>query len=328
MKLQRKIIATVLIFGILIGISYLLYKELYKGLGDKQPQILVVFKTADNSVEFWQSVRSGIDQAVKEFDVSLEIKSSRSESDISGQIQILENAIKAKPDAIVLAAADYEALVPVVKKIKEAGITLITIDSGLNSNLPESQIATDNIQAGRKLGQALSEMAAPGDRIAIITPVKPAIAIEREEGIKQGLSGNLGYRIDDTYVVGPSLEKACEITREILTKNPDIGGIAGLNDMATLGAAKVIKEMQLNGKVKLVGFDCSLDEIKLIQEGVIQATIVQKPFNMGYLGIKTAVQALKGKKFDKKIDTGYQIITKENMFSFENQKLLFPFVKK
>ncbi len=308
--------------------SYLLYNAISEKSLGKNTRVVIVFKTMDKSVQFWQVVRAGIEAASREFDVKTEITGPQDESDVDDQIRILEQIIDTKPSAIVMAAIDYNKLVPVAEKIKKNGIKLITIDSAINSDISPSFIATDNNEAGRKSGQELSNLIARNTKVIIISHVKgTTTAIEREAGVRAGLSANLPKElIGETYFCNGSPQKAYEIVTEMLTKEKDIGGVIGLNEPSTLGAARAIKEMGLAGKVKLVGFDSSIEEIKLIEEGTMQATAVQKPFNMGYLGVETAVKLLKGEKVQSHINTGSELITKDNMFTPENQKLLFPFV--
>jgi ribose transport system substrate-binding protein len=299
----------------------------FEKIGSKQPHIIVVLKSIDPQIEFWKIVGDGIGVAAKEFDAWVEIKGPQNEFDVTGQIQILEDAILAKPDAIILAASDYQAMVPIAEKIRNQHIPLVIIDSGINSEVANSFIATDNIAAGHKMGELLSKLVEPSKRIAIVSHVQgSSTAIQREQGARSGLTANFSSRLEGSYFSNGSQDRAYEITKKLLSENSDIGGIAGLNEISTLGAAEAIKELGLEEQVKLVGFDSSEKEIKLIEEGVIQAVIIQKPFNMGYLGIKTAFQAIKGQKVDEKIDTGSQVINRDNMYTVENQKLLFPFV--
>lgn len=326
---SKTAITAVLLLFVLAGSSFGLYKAVFEKTEKQPPRILVVLKNIDESMEFWQITKAGIDVAAREFDVAVEVIGAPAESDISGQIQVVEERLKSKDhlDAVIMAAADYTALVPIAERIKAKGIPLITIDSALNSNIPQSFIATDNTAAGRKAGEMLGELLPAGSHVAIISHVKGAsTAIEREQGVKLGLGEAFKEKLVGTYFCDGIQEKAYEIAKELLKKDKEIGGIAGLNETSTLGAAKAIKELGLSGKIKLVGFDNSIPEVKLIEEGVIQGTVVQKPFSIGYLGIKTAVQVLKGKPVEKRIDTGSQIITKQNMYTIENQKLLFPFV--
>lgn len=329
MKKVLKMALVVSFIVVLIACSvYILNRAIFDKETNKKANILVVVKAIDFHMEFWDTVYAGIDAAAKEFDVKVEITGSRTEKDIEEQIQILENAVKNKPDAIILAADDYYALVPVVQSIKKTSIKLITLDSGLNSDLPDCFIATDNIEAGRKAGERLSQLLDHNSKIAIISHVEgSATAIEREQGVRKGLSKGLSENIIGVYYSNAVQEKAYEITKQLVAENSDLKAIVGLNESSTVGTAKAINDLGLKGKVKLVGFDSSLSEVDFIEKGTIQATVVQKPFNMGYLGIKTAVQALKGEKVSKKIDTGSELITKDNIYTEENQKLLFPFVQ-
>lgn len=327
LKLELKWIVVTIIVMAVAYVGLITDKGYFGRNSSKQPHIIVVLKSIDPRIEFWKIVVDGIGVAAKEFDARVEVKGPQSEFDVSGQIQILEDVIAAKPDAIVLAASDYQSLVPIAQKIRKQGIPLVIIDSGINSEDANSFIATDNLAAGHKIGEMLLKLVEPSKRIAIVSHVQgSSTAIQREQGARTGLSASFSSRIEGPYFSNGSQDRAYEITKKLLSENPDIGGIAGLNEISTLGAAQAIKELGLKEQVKLVGFDSSDKEIKLIEEGVIQAVVIQKPFNMGYLGIKTAFQALKGQKVDKKIDTGSQVINHDNMYTVENQKLLFPFV--
>ncbi|MED4605491.1 substrate-binding domain-containing protein, partial [Paenibacillus validus] len=107
-----------------------------------------------------------------------------------------------------------------------------------------------------------------------------------------------------------------------------VDGIVALHAVSSIGVAEEIERLGLQGKVKVVTFDSTLEDIEYLQEGVIQATIIQNPFSMGYLGVKYAVDLLGGsKKVPARYDTGTTVIDQNNMFWSDNQKLLFPFVK-
>jgi ribose transport system substrate-binding protein len=190
-------------------------------------------------------------------------------------------------------------------------------------------IATDNVEAGKKAAQSLAVATNNESRMVIIhQKLGSNIETDREQGITQALQAypnmiNLG-----TYYSEGLEERAYEMTKALLDSHEDINGVIGLNEQATLGAARAIKEMNMVGEVKLIGFDASIYEIKLLEEGVLDATIVQKPFNMGYLSIKTAVQLIKHEHTEPRLDIASIVVTKDNMYSHENQQLLFPFVEK
>jgi len=104
----------------------------------------------------------------------------------------------------------------------------------------------------------------------------------------------------------------------------DIDAIAALNADSTVGVARAIEKRGLAGKIRIVGFDSTPDEIEFLERDVIDALIIQNPFSMGYLGVKYAVDTMNGKPVPKIVDTGSRVINKDNMYLPENQKLLFP----
>lgn len=290
--------------------------------------VIVVVKSLEESIEFWRVLSDGVDAAAKELGVDAEITGPASESDIDGQIAVLEQAIRKRPDAIVMAATDYNRLVPVADDIIKAGIRLISIDSAVNSGAAQSFIATDNIEAGKKAGEEMVRFAKSG-KIAIMSYVQgTGTQIDRERGVRMRLEKEPGMTVVGTYYSDGVEQKAYDNTKRLLRDVPDLAGIVGLNETSTVGTGKAIKELGLAGKVSLVGFDSSINEVKLLEAGVIQATVVQKPFNMGYIGVKTAVDAVRGRKVPERMDTGSVVIDKTNMYTSENQKLLFPFVGK
>lgn len=299
-------------------------------LKPQKPHILFVPKTTNQHVEFWEVMRQGVDTAAEEFNVKVQVAGTLTESDIDGQIALLEQAIIDKPQVIILAAIDYNRIVPVAKRIVAAGIKLITVDSGLKEGISSSFIATDNYAAGQKAGRLLWDSIdqSGSGSIAILNFVRgSAPAMERERGVRESLADS-DIQILETLYSDASEERAYEIAVELLRNEPDLRGIAALNEPTAVGAARAIKEMQAVSRVKLIGFDNSMEEIAFLEEDVLQATIVQKPFNMGYLAVKTAMELSAGGKVQPVIDTGSETITKQNMYESDKQKLLFPFAEK
>ncbi|RCW48950.1 substrate-binding domain-containing protein [Paenibacillus prosopidis] len=300
-------------------------------LQPQKPHILFVPKTTGSQVEFWEVMRQGVNTAAEEFDVEVQVAGTLTESDIDGQIALLEQAIKDKPQVIILAATDYNRIVPVAKRIVAAGINLITVDSGLKDGISSSFIATDNYAAGQKAGQLLIDSIDQSELgpVAILNFVRgSATAMERERGVRESLAGYSDIQVLDTLYSDASEEQAYELTVELLRKEPTLRGIAALNEPSAVGAARAIKEKQAVSRVKLIGFDSSMEEIAYLEEDVLHATIVQKPFNMGYLAVKAAMDLSADKKVEPMIDTGSEVITKQNMYDSDKQKLLFPFVEK
>lgn len=290
-------------------------------------KIIVVVK-ATEEIEFWRVLTDGVQTAAREFDVEASVIGPPKEIEVDLQISMIEQAIQENPDAIVMAAGDYNRLVPTAQKIRKAGIPLIMIDSNINGDYAESLISTDNIDAGEKAGREMSALLPPSAKVAIISYVQgTSTQIEREQGVRSILSYREGTEIVGTYYSEGMEATAYTITKKLLQERKDLDGIVGLNEPSTVGAGRAIQELGLMGKVKLVGFDSSIAEVKLLEAGVLQSVVVQKPFSIGYLGIKTALSVLKGDKVPSEVYTDSVVIHKDNMYTEENQKLLFPFVE-
>jgi ribose transport system substrate-binding protein len=299
-------------------------------IADAGNPILFFPKTIDPSISFWRAMNEGVHAAAKEYGVKVEIIGPQEETEVEEQIRLLEEAILRKPKAIVLAATDYNQLEPVSGRIRKAGIPLITVDSGVNGTMSASLVATDNYAAGRKAGNAMLERLPRGAKVTVVSFVKGSTpAIERERGVRDSLAEG-GINIIETLYSNTQEERAYSLTKELLQgeKGSSLQGIIGLNEPSTVGAARAVKEWRRpDQRFIMIGFDSSMKEIAFLEEGVLQAIVVQKPFNMGYLAIKTAWEASNGKSVPPRIDTGAEVITPGTMFTKENQKLLFPFVE-
>ncbi|WP_339314706.1 substrate-binding domain-containing protein [Paenibacillus sp. FSL R10-2734] len=327
-SLWSKIGLSALLLFFIVALGWVGYRMFTNELDTKVRTIIYVPKTIDSNIEFWEVMKQGVATAAKEFGADVHTVGTDTELDVDKQIELLEQAIQEKPDAIILAATDYYRLVQVAEQIKAAGITLITVDSGLNGGVSESFIATDNYEAGRKAAQELIENIHSDDQVAIMNFVQvSATAIEREKGVRDALSQNGVNHVHDTLYSSGSAQKAYQLTVDLLKNQPHLKGIIGLNEPSTLGAGLAIMDLGLKSKVKLVGFDNSSSEVQLLEKEIMLGTVIQKPFTMGYLAVKTALEVVSGKKVAPIMDTGSEFITKENMYTSENEKLMFPFIE-
>jgi ribose transport system substrate-binding protein len=289
-------------------------------------KIAIIVKGTENV--FYQSVKAGADAAAKETGVEYYFTgSSAGETDINGQVSLVENAISQKVSGIIIAASDAKALVPVTEKAIAAGIPVIVIDSGLQTDKYTSFLTTDNVAAANAAGESLAKMLNGKGKVAIVNFVAGAQgAIEREKGFKDAMAKYPGIEVLQTQYYNNDKQKALSLTQDILTANPDLDAIFACNEPGTVGVGRALKEKN-NRKVIEIGFDSSDDIIPLIKDGYLKGTIVQMPYNMGYLGVKAMVDKLNGKEVVKNQDTGFTFVTPENMESPESQKALYPLGK-
>jgi ribose transport system substrate-binding protein len=291
------------------------------------PTVPVVLKaTGGQALDFWDVVSQGMRQASREFGLPFEASGPPHESNIDQQLVIVDEVIASNPPLIIIVASDFNRLVEPVSRAVAMGIPVITLDSGVNSDDPISFVATDNVEAGRKAGAEMArlmEQHTPGV-IAIVSHIREtATAIEREAGVREALAG---FEIAGTWFCDVDQEKAYQITRELLER-PEIGGIVALNEVSTLGVAGAVRDGAAKDRVLVVGFDNAPEELTLLQQDVIKATVIQRPFDMGYFAVKTAYEYLSGVPVSRRINTGSLLVTANNMFDPGYQEILFPFNK-
>jgi len=291
-----------------------------------QPQILVSPKGLVHN--FWVTVKAGADSAGKEFGAEVIWKGPAQETDIAGQIGIVEDYINKKVDAIVLAACDTKALNALIDRAMDNGIPLITIDSGVDHERPLSFIATDNMKAAELAADELARLLENKGEVALMPHVPgAATTIMREEGFKQGLAKYPGLKLVSVQYSNSDVATAMSVMENMLSAHPNLAGIFPTTEAGVLGAVQALKARGKIGQVKVVGFDAADDEIAALRNGGVQALIVQDPFKMGYLGVKTAMEALAKKTIEKRIDTGVYVITKENMETPAMRRVLYPLEK-
>jgi ribose transport system substrate-binding protein len=287
----------------------------------------------DTTSFYWQIVLAGARKAGKDLSINVPELGAQSESDINGQISILENAVSGKPAAIVIAPTQFAAL---GKPIDEAAkkIKIIGIDSAADSKAFTSFLTTDNVQGGRVAADGLATAIAAkygkaeGD-VALITAIPGVGSLDqRAKGFKEQIAAKYpGLKLVADKVADGQATTALNIMTDLITANPNLRGVFASNLIMAQGAGQAIAENKAADKIKLVGFDSDDKLIKFLTDGTITALVVQDPYRMGYDGIKTALAASKGEKVETNVDTGANLITKENMGSPRAQELLNPKVK-
>lgn len=312
---------------ILAAISVFFYSSGDSGQSSDELTVRVVLipKGLNDSNTFWSDVIEGAQMAASERNVELTVLAPSFETEVEVQNRMIEEAIELRPDAIVLAPSDYVKTLPYARKVEETGIKLVILDSVMAEEAGCCVVATDNLKAGYRMGEYIKPYLNEDSVIGIMEHIKGvSTAVEREQGLLEAL-GTYRDKIVDVRYCDSSNDKSYEETKAMLTENPDINVIFGLNEDSASGAARAVRDMGLGGEVDMVGFDSSLEEIQFLESGVFDAIVVQRPLNMGYLGVSMAYQAARSMEVPKVVESGSVLITKETIYTEENQKLLFPF---
>ncbi len=278
-------------------------------------QIAVIPKSV--GFDFWSKVNAGAQAAAAELgNVEAIWNGPQSETDIAGQVALVESFITQGVDAIVIAPSDAQGLVRVLQEAEAAGIPVITIDSNTDPQVSRSFVATNNREAAGKAADLMAERLGGTGRVALIPYIAGAsTSIEREEGFKAGLERHPGLELVAVQYSDSDIGRAMSVTEDILTAHPGLDGIFAANEPSVLGAAQAVKSRNLAGSLVLVGFDASPREVDGVREGTIAGLIVQNPYRMGYEGVMQAMKAIQGEANEPYINSGSVVVTTVNVDS-------------
>ena len=279
--------------------------------------------------DFWEQVRIGAECAAEtsEGEVQTQWDGVTAETDVNGQVNLLQNFIQQGVDGLVYAATDAKVLYQVTESAKQQNVTVVNIDSGTEPQPDDVPVfATDNVAAARKVpGLIADELGEGGGKLAFIPFQQGTVTNEqREQGFKEGLKDHPELELVAEQSSQSDYNVALRVTEDILTANPDLNAIFAANEPGVLGAAEAVRQAGKAGEVVIVGWDASPEELQGVRDGVISALVVQNPFKMGYDGARAAVEIVReGAKVESQ-DTGATIVTKDNLEDQEVQSVLNP----
>lgn len=324
MKKRKKWMSICLVVCLIGGIGGAAWYHRRK-LEERRLSLVYIPKVEDSTNDFWKALILGTKMAAKEYNADIEIKAPNEENDIERQNELLKEAISEEPDAILFSPSSFTESNDLLKEAKEKGIRISFIDSYTEEKVQDLTVATDNLEAGEKLGKFAATLLGPDDQIAIVAHVKGvSTAVEREEGFRKGL-GDLAKNIVEVVYCDSQYEKSRKLTQELMEKYPKLKMVAGMNEYSSVGAARAVKAAGAKDRIQVVGVDSSQEAVQLMENGVFKGLVVQKAFKMGYIGVKETILMLRGKSYEKDINSGCELVTPDNMYDSEIEKLLFPF---
>ena len=288
-------------------------------------QIAVVPKGTTH--EFWKSIHAGALKAGSESDAEIIWMGPQREDDRQLQIQVVQNFISRGVDAIVLAPLDDISLARPVEEAVRRNIPVVIIDSDLKSDAYSSFVATNNFDGGRLGARRLAEILDGKGRVIMLRLQEGAASTTaRENGFLSEITEiapDIEILTTNQYA-GATMEKALQVSQNLLNRFPDVDGIYTPNESSTQGMLRALQTAGRAGTVRFVGFDNNETLLQGLRSGEIHGLTLQDPFDMGYTGVKTAVAILKGEAYQPKVDTRMMMITPENMDSAVAQELLNP----
>jgi ribose transport system substrate-binding protein len=275
--------------------------------------------------QFYVTMQCGAQEAADAAGATLEV-TAPDEFDASLQTPVVNAVVAKKPDAILVAPTDTQAMIPPLTQAKAAGIKLVFVDTTTENGaeLAESEIASDNEEGGREAARTLAELTGGKGSVLVIN-VKPGISTTdaRAKGFEDEIKKTPGLKYVGVEYSNDKPEVAAAKTTALLAAHPDLVGIFGTNLFSAEGAATGLRSAGATEKVKIVGFDAGPKQVEDLEQGIVQALIAQKPADIGKAGVEQAIAALKGEPVEKKIGTGFVVVTKENMNNPDVEPFLY-----
>ncbi|SER88445.1 monosaccharide ABC transporter substrate-binding protein, CUT2 family [Tranquillimonas rosea] len=289
-------------------------------------EIAVIVKTTSSN--FWQNVNKGASAAIEgQSEHTMSFDGPATESAISDQVNLVENAINRGVSGIVLAPSDPEALAPAVKRAYESGIPVVIIDSALGEGAEgtyQAFLSTDNCAAGEQVAERMIEEAGTDGKVAIMSYVAGVGSeIGRVGCFTDYIEANSDLEIVGPYYSQSQMANALNQTTDVLSANPDLVGIFGANEPTAVGMGRALVQSGKAGQLVALGFDGNADLQEFVRDGVLEAIAVQGSFAMGEMGVNTVIDVLEGESVEDFINTGVVVVDESNIDSDKAQNVLY-----
>ncbi len=289
----------------------------------------VVFITKSTDSAFWQSAYAGANAASAEYNLDLICEGPDSEEKYETQNRMINQAIKDNADAIILSAIDFEANAKAVDRAAGNGIEIVVVDSPVDSSKVKCYIGTDNYEAGCMAGEEALENEVKNLKIGIVNFDKNTENGQmRESGFRDTVKKDKRTDIVSSINVKSTVQDAKQGTIQMLKSYPEINVIVTFNEWTSLGVGYGVESMERSDDTQVIAFDSNVKSVSMLENGDVDALIVQNPYAIGYMGVESAYSLINGQEVkDKEIETSSILVTRENMYNEKSQRALFSFGK-
>jgi ribose transport system substrate-binding protein len=275
--------------------------------------------------QFWQAVKKGAEEKAQGLGVTVNFEGPENESQVDKQLEMLQAELDKNPKAICFAALDSKAAAPLLDQYKAKNIPVVAFDSGVDSDIPVTTVATDNSKAAGEAADRLGEAIGGKGKVGLIVHDQTSrTGIDRRDGFVNEMKA----KYPDVEIVGPQYGggdqlKSTDLAKAMIQANPDLKGFFGSNEGSAIGVVNAVKELNMSGKLAVVGYDSGKAQIDAINSGLMLGAITQNPIGIGEQCVDAAVKAINGESLDKNIDTGYYWYDKTNINDPKIQAVLY-----
>jgi ribose transport system substrate-binding protein len=286
----------------------------------EKPKVALVMKSLAN--EFFSTMADGAKkhQAQDAKKYELIVNGIKDERDLARQAAIVDEMIAAKVQAIVIAPADSKALVPALRRAKQAGVVVVNIDNKLDDEILKAEglavpfVGPNNLLGAKVVGDHLAKSLKAGDKVTVLEGIRTSFnGTQRRLGFEQAMK-DAGIQIVDSQSANWETNQANTIAASMLNAHPDLKAILAANDSMALGALAAIKAANKTSDVQVVGFDNISAAQEAIREGKMLATADQHGDQLAVYGIEVALKLIEdptAKLEDK--ETPVDLITADSL---------------
>ena len=310
--------------GLLLGIACLL-SACGGSSNTAASKISLTYIVGQTSDPFYTPMACGATAEGKKLGVDVTIQGPTSWG-VSNETPIVNAVVSAHPSAMVVVPNDSKAMIPPIQAAANAGIKVVLADTTLDdTSFVVSQVSSDNVALGVASADALANLVGKQGKVFVLG-VNPGVSTidGRYQGFKQEMAAKYpNITVTDALIGGTSSNQTAAIVSAEISKYPDTVGIMTTADGVATDAISALKQADLVGKVKIVSFDASPEEVQQLQSNQVQALIAQKPYDIGVNAVDQAVAAVKGQSTTKVVATGAVIITAQNLTDATTQAALY-----
>ncbi len=288
------------------------------------PYISIVSKGFQH--QFWQAVKKGAEDEATTEGATVNFMGPDTESNVDQQLNMLQTELAKKPAGLCFAALDSKAASSLLGQFQAQNIPVIAFDSGVDSDIPLTTVATDNVAAAALAADKMAEAIGKTGKVGVIIHDQTSrTGIDRTDGFINEMKA----KYPDIEIIGPQYgggdqAKSADLAKAMIQANPDIKGFFGGNEGSIIGVLNAVNELKLNGKITLVGYDSGQAQIDAINAGTMLGAVQQNPIGIGAKCVEYAMKAINGDtSFAKNIDTGFIWADKTNIDSPEVQAVLY-----
>ncbi|MGB2715470.1 MAG: sugar ABC transporter substrate-binding protein [Vicinamibacterales bacterium] len=283
-----------------------------------RPRVALVLKTLNNP--FFIEMQRGAEEAAKTLNVELTVQAAERETDVDKQMQIIENLIQAKVDALAVTPSGSREVVPAIKKANDANIPVVVVDTRLDQKAAAdagvktvSFVGSDNFRGGQLIGEYLVKASGGKAKVAILEGIAGhETGDSRVRGFREAVAGSPAIRIVASQTANWERDQGFNVFQNILQAQPDVDTVFACNDMMALGAIEAINAGGKAGKIRVLGFDAVKDARAALESGAMAATVAQYPDEMGKAAVEMAVKAVRGEAVRPDVGVRIGLVTREN----------------